>query len=92
MSNYFFRKLTRRLYRYIHYCYKYNINQTKRYTKYDSLTPIIESLISHHTIVADFILTLLKTTKEMNTIMSIIYKFSKRIIFIFNKNIFSAKN
>ena len=31
-------------------------------------------------------------TKEMNIIMLIICKFSKRIIFIFDKNIFSAEN
>ena len=91
-NNYFFRKLTRRLHYYIHHYYKCNINQTKRYTKYDSLTSIIEPLISHHTIAVDFILTLSKTTKGINIIMLIIYKFSKRIIFIFDKNIFSTEN
>ena len=92
MNNYFFRKLIRRFHRYIHHYYKCNINQIKRYEKYDSLIFIIESLISHHTIAVDFILTLSKTTKEMNIIMLITYKFSKRIIFIFDKNIFSAEN
>ena len=92
MSNYFFRKFTRRLHYYIHHYHKCNINQIKRYAKYDSLTLIIEPLISHHTIAVDFILTLSKTTKEMNIIMLITYKFSKRIIFIFDKNIFSAEN
>ena len=92
MNNYFFKKLTRRLHYYIYYYYKCNINQIKRYAKYDSLTSIIESLILYYTIVVDFILTLLKTTKRMNIIMLIIYKFSKRIIFIFDKNIFSIKN
>ena len=64
----------------------------KRYAKYDSFTLIIESLISHHTVVVNFILRLSIMTKEINITISITYKFFKRIIFIFNKNIFSTKN
>ena len=71
MNNYFFKKLTRRLYRYIHYYHKCNINQIKRYVEYDSLIFIIKSLILYHIIIVDFILTLLKTTKEINTIIFI---------------------
>ena len=92
MNNYFFKKLTRRFYRYIHYCYKYNINQIKRYAKYDSFIFIIESSISHYIIIVNFILTLLRIIKRINIIILIICKFFKRIIFIFNKNIFSAKD
>ena len=92
INNYFFKKLIRRFYHYIHYYYKCNINQIKRYTKYDSLISIIESLISYHIIIVDFILTLSRITEEMNIIISIIYKFFKRIIFIFDKDIFSMKN
>ena len=91
-NNYFFRKFTRRFHYYIYHYYKCNINQIKRYIKYDLLIFIIKSLISHHIIVVDFILTLSKTIKKMNIIILIIYKFFKKIIFIFDKNIFSTKN
>ena len=64
----------------------------KCYAKYDLLIFKIKSLILYHTIIVHFILTLLKITKKINVIILIIYKIFKRIIFIFIKDIFSAKN
>ena len=91
-NKYFFRNLIRRFYRYFYYYYKYNLNQTKRYAIYESFTFIIESLIFYYIIVANFILTLFKTINNINVIIIIIYKFLKKNIIIFDKNIYFAKN
>ena len=92
INNYFFRKFIRRFHYYIYYYYECNINQIKCHAKYNSLIFIIESLILYYIIIINFILTLLKMTKKINVIISIICKFFKRIIFIFDKNIFLAKD
>ena len=85
--NYFFYNLINRFYCYLYYYYEYNLNQIKRYSIYKLLIFIIESLISHHTIIVDFILILFFNFNNINIIMIIIYKFFKRNIVITNKNI-----
>ena len=78
-ANYFFRKLTRRLRRYLQHCHECNLNQTKRHAPYGSLTPILTPPIPHHTIAMDFILALPTTRSGYNTALTITCKFSKRV-------------
>ena len=91
ISNYFFRKLTRRLYRYIHYYYEYNLNQTKRHITYGLLILIVGSLIPHYTVAVDFILDLPVNKDNINAAISITYKFSKRNTVTIDKDTFSAE-
>ena len=67
-------------------CIKCNVNQIKRHKFYDSLQSILSSSISFHTLTIDFILTLLELHIDMNMIMNIICKFSKRITAISEKD------
>ena len=90
-SNYFFRKLTRRLHRYIHHYHECNLNQTKRHTTYGSLVPIVGPPIPHHTVTVDFILGLLINKDNMNAAISITCKFSKRNTVAVDKDTFSAE-
>ena len=90
-TNFYFRKLSNRLHRYISHCHECNLNQIKRHALYDSLNFIIDSSISFHIVNFDFILTL-SNCQDMNTIMSIICKFFKKVTILSNKNIFSVEN
>ena len=91
ISNYFFRKLTRRLYRYIHHYYEYNLNQTKRYTTYELLILIVGPPIPHYIVTIDFILGLPVNKNNINTAISIICKFFKRNTVAVDKDTFSAE-
>src|SRR5436190_22550188 len=71
----------------ITHCFKCLHYQTVRHASYEALQLIVESLISFHTVTADFILELSKTSSDLDTVMIIICKFFKKMKFIFEKKI-----
>ena len=75
-----------KLYEFIRHCSHYQLNQISRHKSYDSLQSIFSSTKSFHTLIIDFILTFPKSlSDECDCILSMIDKFSKIIIFIFDK-------
>ena len=78
--------ITIKLYKFIRHCPHYQLNQISRYKLYNSLQSIFSSVKSFHILIIDFILTFSKSlSDECDYILSITDKFSKIIIFIFDK-------
>ncbi len=84
--------LNRRLKTYINHCSECNLNQTKHHRFYESLQLIINSLISHHIIIMNFIVTLFVTKNDLDLLLTITCKFSKRILLLSEKMINTVKN
>ena len=82
---YYIRDLFRYLRNYLKYCSKCQIYQIKRHAFYNSLQFILISLISFYTIIINFILISFISRDEFDITMFVIYKFTKRIIFIIDK-------
>ena len=74
---------------YIAHCLECQINQIKRHLAYDELTFIVSSTISFHTIVMNFIVKL-SFSRDMNVLLTITCKFSKKILLISNHDIWFA--
>jgi len=91
VSVYYMRNLTRRLKRYLRYCFSCQLNSTIRYRLYRQLKSIVCKSEFFYTIIIDFILALPKLFNRYDIIMSITDKFSKRITTIAKKNIFFAE-
>ena len=91
-SSYYIRDLFRYLRDFLKHCFKCQIFQTRRHRSYDSLQLILTSSIFFHTITIDFILILFSslTTKKFDCLMSISCKYSKRILMIFEKIIWTT--
>lgn len=83
--------LIRILREFIWYCPQCLQLQTRRYCLYKSLQPIESLSVPFFTLMLDFVLALLLTKQGFNVIMSIICKFSKRVILIEDANIWSAE-
>ena len=81
-------RLSKKLRQYIKHCSKCLLNQIKRHKSYEKLLSITSFDILFHTIFIDFIMSI---SKDMNTFLTIICKFSKRIAILTNKTIFSAE-
>ena len=84
---YIFNIITK-LYKFIRYCSHCQLNQISRYKLYKFLQSIFSFVKSFHILIIDFILTLSKSLPLLNKcdcILSMIDKFSKTIIFIFDK-------
>ena len=89
-STWYIRDLIRQLRDYLKYCSKCQINRIKRHQSYDSLQSILSSIIFFHTFSFDFILALsVSRVEQFNVVMSITCKFTKRIIIVLNKNIWT---
>ena len=82
--------LSKRLYKYIRYYPKCQINKTPRHKSYGDIQPILTPLIPFYIITLNFILALPLSKEGFNTVISIIYKFSKRVTFIPGKKTFTA--
>ena len=89
--NFYFRKLSNRLHRYIAHCHQCNLCQTKRHTSYDNLNFIVSSSILFHIVCFDFILVLSKR-QEMNVALTTTCKFSKKFMIMTDKNTYSTKD
>ena len=93
VNSMYFKQLTKRLRNYIEYCSECQLNQIKRHSFYESLQLIVTSTISFHTLTIDFILRLSSmSSDDMNCIMTMTDKFTKRCMTLFDKTIYNAKD
>ena len=83
----YIRQLIKRLRTYITYCFEYQFNQTKRYFIYEKLTSIMSLFISFYIIIINWIILLSIIKVDFNILFIITCKFIKRILLIFDKNI-----
>ncbi len=88
----YIKHLSKRLKTYIAQCSECNLNQMKHHRLYESLQLIISSLISHHIIIMNFIVMLLVTKNDLNSLLMITCKFLKRILLLSEKTINTVKN
>ena len=77
-------RLSRKLRKYIEHCSLCQITQIKRYRLYDELMSIKSSSKLFYTLVMNFIVVLFD---ELDIILSVICKFSRRIILISDKDV-----
>ena len=90
-STWYIRDLTRQLRDYLKYCSKCQINRIRRHQSHDSLQSILSSIISFHTFNLNFIFALsVSRVEQFNVVMSITCKFTKRIIIVLDKNIWTV--
>ena len=93
VNSMYFKQFTKRLRNYIKHCSKCQLNQIKRHLLYESLQFIITSTISFHTLIIDFILKLsFMNSNDMNCIMTMTNKFTKKCMTLFDKIIHNAKD
>ena len=93
VNSMYLKQLTKRLRNYIKYCSECQLNQIKRHSFYESLQLIITSIISFHTLAIDFILRLSSmNSDDMNCIMTMTDKFTKKCMTLFDKIIYNAKD
>ena len=90
VSSWYIQRLTKHIKAYIKHCLKCNLNQTRRHKSYESLQSILTSSVSFHSIAIDFILALFISSVDMNAIMSVTCKFSKRVTAISEKFIWTV--
>ena len=83
----YIRELSRQLTDYLKHCFKCQINRIRKHKSYDSLQSILSSFIFFHTFTIDFVLVLSIFHTSMNNVMTITDKFNKRIIIVFDKDI-----
>src|SRR5947207_8424379 len=81
----YIQNLLQYLKQYITHCLKCLHYQTARHASYEALQLIVELSISFHTVMTDFILELSKISSDLNAVMIIICKFSKKMKFISDK-------
>ena len=90
----YIRHLSRKLTVYIRHCSFCQLNQTKRHQSYDELMSLSTSCQSFHTIVMNFILALsrrIRENRKYDCALTIICKFSRRLIIVSNKMIWSIE-
>ena len=90
ICSWYIRSLFKEFRNYLKHCSKCQINKIRRHKSYENLQWIFFSSILFHTLIIDFVLILSCFHKNMNSIMSITDKFSKKIIIISNKNTWTA--
>src|SRR5436190_24049761 len=78
----YIQNLSQHLKQYITHCLKCLHYQTARHASYRALQLIIESSISFHIVIADFIFELSKIISDLDAVMTIICKFFKKMKFI----------
>lgn len=87
----FIQRLTKLLRSFICHCAQCLTFQTRRYALYGSLQPILLPPMPFFTLTLDFVLVLPLNKKSYNILMSVTYKFSKRVTLIEVKDTFIAK-
>ena len=80
-------ELSRQLTDYLKHCFKCQINRIRRHKSYNSLQSILSSFISFHIFTIDFVLVLSISHTDINNVMTITDKFSKKVIIVLNKDI-----
>ena len=81
----YIQELTKHVKNYLKHCSKCKINQIKRHKLYESLQFIFTSFVSFHAIAIDFIFAMLVFYIDINCVMLITCKFSKRITSMLKK-------
>ena len=89
-SFWYIKKLIRYFKNYIAHCSQCKINRIRCHKFYEFLQSILSSFISFHTLIIDFILTMLVSHIDMNCVMSVTDKYSKRITILVNKDTWST--
>ena len=77
----YIRGLSRKVKEYIAYCHYCQLNQTQRYRLYRSLNPI-PLKAPFYTITMDFVLVLPTANSDKDCMLTITYKYTKRVILI----------
>ena len=88
-ESFFISRLFKKLKTYIDHCSQCQLNQTKRHKTYEKLMSISTSAISFHTVAMNFITTI---SNDLDTLLTVTCKFSKRLIIISEKSTYFAKN
>ncbi len=88
----YIRDLIKALRSYIKNCSQCLQIQIRRHKSWENLQSIHLFSISFHTITMNFVLNLSKIKEEMNCVLSITNKFTKRIMLISEKTTHTAKN
>ena len=86
----YIRELTRQLRDYIRHCSECLIMQTRRHKSWENLQSIDSSLVSFHIIILNFILALSETSQDLDCVMFVTNKFSKRITLIAEEITYAA--
>ena len=89
-NSWYIKKLIKYLKNYIAHCSKCKVNRTRRHKFYESLQSILSSFISFHTFIIDFVLILSTSHIDMNCVMSVIDKYSKRITILVDKDVWTT--
>lgn len=89
--SWFIRGFTKLLCAFICYCPKCLVLQTRRHAPYGSLQPIKSSPVPFFILTLDFVLALPLSKGDYNTLISVTYKFSKRITLIEGADTWSAE-
>ena len=89
-SFWYIKELSRYLKNYIAHCSQCKVNRICRHKSYEFLQSILSSLISFHTLIIDFILTMFVSHIDINCVMFVTDEYSKRITILVNKNIWST--
>ena len=92
MSIWYIREVIKHFSKYFKHCLKCQVNQIKRYKSFDNLQFILNSSIFSYAITIDFVLIISFFHNNLNNVMSMTCKFSKRITIVFDKNIWKMKN
>lgn len=92
MNNLYLSNLLKHLHDYIHHCQQCQLMQTSQHLSYELMQLILTSLQSFHVIIIDFILTLLLSSEEFNSVMLITDKFSKAVILISEQKTMTVKD
>ena len=91
-SLWYIKELIKYLKNYIAHCSKCKMNRIRRHKLYESLQSIFSPFIFFHTFIIDFVLIFSTFHIDINFVMSIIDKYSKRITIFLNKDVWTAKN
>ncbi len=91
-SGIYLRKCDRRFKVYIKHCPDCQLLQISRHVSYEVLYLIIDLFLSFYIITADFVLALSKTKDGINYLLTIIYKFFKKIELIPGKKTYTVVN
>ena len=85
----FISRLFKKLRTYIDHCFQCQFNQIKRHKTYEKLMSISFSSISFHTVIMNFIMII---SNDLNILLTITCKFSKRITIISDKSTYNVRN
>jgi transposase InsO family protein len=88
----YIKELIKALRQYIRHCSQCLTIQTRRHKSYENLQSIHSFSVSFHTITMNFVLELSKIKKEIDCVLSIIDKLTKRVMLISEKFIYTAEN